>query len=80
MTANHLNEVVKKITGQTAKEVIQDRLLLEAKRYATYSDCTLSEIAFHLGYEDAAHFSRMFKKCSGMNFVQFRAAIRKKYK
>lgn len=72
LTANYLNEVIKSETGTSAKEFIQNRLVLEAKRLARYSELNAKEIAYQLGYEDIAHFSKFFKKCEGISFSQFR--------
>jgi AraC family transcriptional regulator, transcriptional activator of pobA len=72
LTANYLNEIIKAETGSSAKSIIQDRLVLEAKRLALYSDLSAKEVAFTLGYEDVAHFSKFFKKCVGVNFSIFR--------
>lgn len=68
LSSNYLNEVIKSETGTSAKDFIQNRLLLEAKRLAQYSDLTVKQIAFSLGYEDAAQFSKFFKKCEGVAF------------
>ncbi|MEZ4900959.1 MAG: helix-turn-helix transcriptional regulator [Spirosomataceae bacterium] len=72
LTANHLNDVIKSETGTSAKEFIQNRLLLEAKRLARYSELSAKEIAYQLGYDDVAHFSKFFKKCEGITFSIFR--------
>ncbi len=72
LTSNYLNEVVKSETGVSAKDFILNRLALEAKRLAQYSDLSAKEVAFRLGYEDVAHFSKFFKKCTGMTFSEFR--------
>ena len=47
--------------NKTPLQVIQDRIALEAKRMFLYTDKTSKEVAFELGFEDAAHFSRFFK-------------------
>ncbi len=73
LSSVYLNEVVKGETGQSAKEYIQNRIVLEAKRLALYSDWSMKQIAWELGFEDSAHFSRLFKKCQGLTFTQFRA-------
>jgi AraC-like DNA-binding protein len=75
LTANHLNEVIKNETGTSAKEFIQNRLILEAKRLARYSELNAKEIAYQLGYEDVAHFSKFFKKCEGIAFTEFREKV-----
>lgn len=68
LSSNYLNEVIKSETGTSAKDFIQNRLLLEAKRLAQYSDLTVKQIAFTLGYEDVAQFSKFFKKSEGVAF------------
>jgi AraC-like DNA-binding protein len=73
VTPNHLNEVVKKITGSPASHHIQQRIILEAKRQAVYSRVTMKEIAYHLGFDDTAHFSKFFKNASGESFSDFRS-------
>lgn len=72
VTPNHLNEVVKKITGFPASHHIQQRIVLEAKRQAAYSNVTMKEIAYHLGFDDTAHFSKFFKNASGQSFTDFK--------
>lgn len=73
VTPNHLNEVVKKVTGFPASHHIQQRIILEAKRQAVYSNVTMKEIAWRLGFDDTAHFSKFFKNASGESFTDFRA-------
>lgn len=68
LSSNYLNEVIKAETGTSAKDFIQNRLLLEAKRLAQYSDLSAKQIAFALGYEDVAQFSKFFKKGEGVAF------------
>ncbi len=79
LTPNHLNEVIKKNTGKTAKEHIQNRLIMEAQRNALHTDCTLQEITYHLGFKDPAHFSKFFKKHNGMTFQEYRNQVRNIY-
>jgi AraC-like DNA-binding protein len=52
--------------------VIQDRLILEAKRLLIYTDKSSKEIAYELGFEDAAYFSSFFKKNTAVNPSDFR--------
>lgn len=78
VTPGHLNELVKQASGRSAKQLIQDRLMLEARRAAWFSQASLKEIAYELGFEDPAYFSRLFKRCSGQSFSDFREQIRAK--
>jgi len=50
---------------KTPLSVIHERIILEAKRLLLYSDKTAEEIAYELGYKDAGHFSKFFKKHEG---------------
>lgn len=54
--------------------VIQDRIILEAKRLLMYTDKPAKEIAYDLGYDDAAYFSNFFKKQTGVAPSDFRSA------
>ncbi len=72
VTPGHLNRIVKKISGFPVSHHIQQQVVLEAKRLARYSDRSMKEIAYALGFEDLAHFSKFFKNNSGMNFSNFK--------
>lgn len=72
VTPNYLNENIKKATGYPASYHIRQRIALEAKRQAAYSDVCMKEIAYHLGFSDSAHFSKFFKNTTGMNFTDFK--------
>lgn len=74
LTKRKLNETIKHITGQTASNFIIDRLILEAKRELCFSDKSIKEIAFTLGYESQYYFSRIFKNRTGKSPEQFRIA------
>lgn len=52
--------------------LIRNRIILEAKRYLHYTDKTAKEIAYELGFESPAHFSRFFKMYSGSSVSTFR--------
>lgn len=79
VSANHLNDVVKKATGRTAGELIQERVMLEAKRLMLYSMASAKEIAYTLGFNDPAYFSRFFKHHTGQSPDEFRAKQRAHY-
>ncbi len=75
VTPNYLNRTVKKITGFTASHHIQQHIVLEAKRQAAHSNITMKEIAYILGFDNLAHFSKFFKNNSGMNFTSFKKTM-----
>lgn len=72
VTPNYLNEIIKKVTGLPAGHHIRNRIVLEAKRLALYSDGCMKEIAYELGFNDSAHFSKFFKSVTGENFSEFK--------
>jgi len=59
---------------RTPLEVIHHRLALEARHMLLFTDSSVQEIAFAVGFEDAAHFSNFFKQQAGMAPVEFRRA------
>ncbi len=80
ITPDHLNEKIRKRTGRTASAMIQERLLLEAKRLLLHSDLSVKEVGYALNMKDPAYFSRWFLKMAGSSPSSFRQAVRDKYK
>lgn len=58
----HLNSLCKKGLNKTVKNLIHERLLIEAKRLLLFTNNSISEIAFELGFTDKSYFMRFFKK------------------
>ena len=69
----YLSECVKKATGKTAKQIISEYLLLEAKALLKQSNETISFIAFTIGFEDQSNFIKFFKRETGFTPKQFRS-------
>ena len=65
VTPGYLNEVIKTSIGQSAKEYIQNRLVLEARRLSLFTSRSFKEIGFGLGFNDPSHFSKFFKSSTG---------------
>jgi AraC family transcriptional regulator, transcriptional activator of pobA len=72
VTPNYLNRTVKKITGFPTSHHIQQQIILEAKRQAIYSSESMKQIAYSLGFDNPAHFSKFFKNNCGVNFTEFK--------
>jgi len=67
-----LNEDCKKGTGKTVKQHLQEKLILEIKKEIRLKQKNLKEIAFDLGFNEAAYFTRFFKKHTSMTPKEFR--------
>ena len=77
VTTKHLHSICKRSLNKSTKELIQNRILLEAQRLLVHSDLTSTQIATELGYFDNTYFFRFFKKLVGLTPEQFRAAHNK---
>lgn len=60
ITPNYLNEIITSALHISAKQYIQNKLMDEAKRRLVYTDLSVSEIAFELGYSTVSYFIRCF--------------------
>ncbi len=72
VTPGYLNEVIKTSIGQSAKEYIQNRLVLEARRLSLFTSRSFKEIGFGLGFNDPSHFSKFFKSTTGRSLQEFK--------
>ena len=72
---NHLNAVMKKATGETAKESIQNRLLMEIKLLLYSTNLSIKEISNQMGFTDANYLSTFFNKYEHMTPLQYRSSF-----
>jgi len=72
VTPNYLNEVIKSTIHVSAKDFIQSRVVLEAKRMAIFTGKSSKEIGYDLGFEDPSHFSKFFKSNLGYSIQEFK--------
>ena len=75
VTPGYLNEVIKTSIGQSAKEYIQNRLVLEARRLSLFTNQSFKEIGFGLGFNDPSHFSKFFKSSTGRSLQEFKNRV-----
>jgi len=73
MTPDRLNDHVKRVTGVTAGHLIRQRVLTEAKRQLVFTNQAIQEIAYDLAFSDPSHFTRFFRKHTGLTPQAFRA-------
>jgi AraC family transcriptional activator of pobA len=70
-----LSRALVAVTGRATKELIVERVMLEAMRLLRFTDLTVGEIAFRVGYGDQLYFSRAFKKYAGRAPQAYRAEV-----
>jgi AraC-like DNA-binding protein len=71
-----LNAITKTTLGKTCSQLMDEAVILEAKRYLLATSQQINQIAFDLGYEDISYFSRFFKKHTGYSPEAFRQNFR----
>lgn len=72
VSTDSLYQLVKQYAGLSPKEFLTNRLILEARRRLYYRERTsVKELAFELGFNDPAYFSRLFKKVTGKTVAAF---------
>lgn len=62
LSPNYFGDLIKKETGKTAQEYIQNKIMDVAKQQIVGTDKTVSQIAYELGFQYSQHFNRIFKK------------------
>lgn len=72
VTANHLTQTVKTLTGKTSSQMIKSKQLLEIKRLLVHTNLTVSEIASQLHFEDQSYFTKFFRRETGTTPLQYR--------
>ena len=61
-----------RVAGQSPTQLIHARMLIEAERQLRYTGMSITQIAYYLGFEDPAYFSRFFTKGMGASPRSFR--------
>ncbi|WP_223605712.1 AraC family transcriptional regulator [Chryseobacterium sp. OSA05B] len=72
ISPGYLTEVIREVTGKSAQQWIHQEILIEAKRLLTFTQLTVKEIAYELGYSDHTYFSRLFSRIEGFPPSEFR--------
>ncbi|AZU15857.1 AraC family transcriptional regulator [Xanthomonas citri pv. fuscans] len=72
LTPGHLNALCQRLAGASALQLLQRRIMLEARRTLRYTSLSVQQIAASLGFFDAAYFSRYFARHAGCSPTRFR--------
>ncbi|MDF0707668.1 AraC family transcriptional regulator [Flagellimonas okinawensis] len=73
LTVDNLNQICKENYGQSPKTIILEKKITEAKRLLYFTDLSVKEIAFRLGFEDSSYFSRIFKQKTNLSPTEFKS-------
>lgn len=72
VTEARLNTICRAIANSSAKQLVYERIIQEAKYLLGYTSLYIKEVAFGLGYPDPAYFSRFFSRQAGITPLQYR--------
>jgi AraC-like DNA-binding protein len=73
LSANYFGDLIKKETGQSAKEYMLNKLVDVAKNKVFEHDKTINHIAYELGFKYSQHFTRLFKQRVGYTPNQYKS-------
>lgn len=76
MSSRNLNIICQNIINMSVSDIIENRRMIEGKNLLSYTDKTISEIGYELGYNDKSCFTNVFKKTSGVTPSQFRQQMK----
>lgn len=73
ITPKYLTTLIKRISGKSVSEWIDNYVILEAKTLLKYSNMSVQEIAYYLNFPNQSFFSSYFKRNAGMSPSQYKA-------
>ncbi|MCW5690765.1 MAG: helix-turn-helix domain-containing protein [Pseudolabrys sp.] len=75
VTPTHLSRLTREAFGCPASHMIRDRVVREARRQLVYTNTPVSKIAYALGFNDPAYFTRTFTVATGLSPSEFRDRV-----
>lgn len=75
LSSSYLSSMLKSLTGQSTQQHIHNKLIEKAKEKLSTTQFSISEIAYHLGFERPASFTKLFKNKTEMSPLEFRKAF-----
>lgn len=76
ISTSHLNDTLKSLTGSSVSTHIQEASIMEAKRLLYFTEQTVKEIAYEVGYDEPVYFGKLFKKITKLTPLEFRKKFR----
>jgi AraC family transcriptional activator of pobA len=71
LSPHYLSDLLRSLTGQSAQQHIQEKLIEKAKEYLSASNLTVAEIAYQLGFEYPQSFNKLFKRKTNISPLGF---------
>lgn len=72
LSPHYLSDLLRSLTGQSAQQHIQEKIIEKAKEYLSLTTLTVAEIAYQLGFEYPQSFNKLFKKKTAVSPLEFR--------
>lgn len=72
ITETRLNDICRRVANVSSKKLIFDRQMQEAKRLLIFSDISINNVCYQLGFKDPAYFSRFFQRHAGVRPSEYR--------
>lgn len=72
ISPHYLSDLLRSLTGQSAQQHIQEKLIEKAKEYLSVTNLSVAEIAYQLGFEYPQSFNKLFKKKTSLSPLAFR--------
>ena len=72
LSPHYLSDLLRSLTGQSAQQHIQERLIEKAKEYLSVTNLSVAEIAYQLGFERPQSFNKLFKRKTSISPLAFR--------
>lgn len=75
VSSRTLSDLISQVLNKTPLQMVQERIILEAKRLLLHSSLNVNQIGYRLGFEDPSYFVKYFKKHAGVPPTEFRKSI-----
>jgi AraC-like DNA-binding protein len=75
LSPHYLSDLLRSLTGQSAQQHIQEKLIEKAKGYLSITKLSVAEIAYQLGFEHPQSFNKLFKRKTDLSPLEFRQSF-----